>query len=341
MSFNEENKNTENVNQNRMYWVEWGIGITTEEDFLEHLFTCRANALQNKIKDKIIAKVTLQKALEYSIDEKRIWFRENLNQLRISYYEDTITVVLSRENILDETINQFSTVDDLNLHKDIKIFFIDEDARDAGGVIREWLSLVTQQILMPESKNFELVKNGEESFYTIHPECSFEMCHFAGQIFGKATFEGIPIDCRLSRLLLMKVLAVEPEFDDLKYYDEVLYSSMAYLNNDNINLEDLWMTYTLMDNGKNVELIENGNEIPITKENKAQYFKSIVDYYTSERTANQTFAFVSSFLSVIPHDYCSVFSVDEFEQILFGQKDIDVEDWKAHTYYKGKYAEVK
>ena len=103
---------------------------------------------------------------------------------------------------------------------------------------------------MPESKNFELIKNGEESFYTIHPDCSFEMSHFAGQIFGKATFEGVPIDWRLSRFLIMKLLMIDPTFEDLKYYDETLYASLAYLNNDNINFEDLWMTYTIMDNGK-------------------------------------------------------------------------------------------
>lgn len=102
--------------------------------------------------------------------------------------------MLSRDNVLDETLNQFSTVDNLDLHKDIKIFFIDEEARDAGGVIREWLSLITENLLKPEAKNFELIKSNEDYFYTIHPEATFEMMHFAGQIFGKAVFEGIPID---------------------------------------------------------------------------------------------------------------------------------------------------
>lgn len=188
------NKEDSSVVQHRIYCVECGIGIATQVDFLNHLFTCRANALQNNIKNQLIAKVSLHQALDYGIDEKRIWFRENLNKLRISFYEDPITLVLSRDNVLDETLNQFSTVDNLDLHKDIKIFFIDEDARDAGGVIREWLSIITEQLLKPEAKNFEMLQNGEEIFYTIHPEATFEMLHFAGQIFGKAIFEGVPID---------------------------------------------------------------------------------------------------------------------------------------------------
>lgn len=105
--------------QNRIYCVECGAGISTEEGFLEHLFTCRAAAVQKKIKEQFLAKASLQEAMGYSLGHKRIWFRENLNKLRISHYEDSITMVLSRENVLDETVNQFSTVDHLNLHKDI------------------------------------------------------------------------------------------------------------------------------------------------------------------------------------------------------------------------------
>ena len=76
------------------------MGIATQEEFLEHLFTCRAQAVQANINNQIIAKAKLEDALDYEIDNKRIWFRENLNKLRISYYEDSITLVLSRDNVL-------------------------------------------------------------------------------------------------------------------------------------------------------------------------------------------------------------------------------------------------
>lgn len=341
VSQNEEDKKDEDsaVVQHRIYCVECGIGIATQEEFLNHLFTCRATALQNNIKNQIIAKVSLQQALDYTIDDKRIWFKENLNKLRISFYEDTITLVLSRENVLEETMNQFSTVDHLDLHKDIKIFFIDEEARDAGGVIREWLSIMTEQLLKPEAKNFEAITNGEDTFYTIHPEATFEMLHFSGQIFAKAIFEGVPIDCRLSRLLLLKLLAIEPDFEQLKYYDEALYASLSYLNADGIDAEDLCMNFTIMDNGKTIELKPEGENIALTNENKEEYIKKVVEYYTCERAPNQTFAFINSFLAIVPHEYISVFTIDELYQVLFGQKEISVDDWKNNTFYKGRYSD--
>lgn len=336
---NEESKDERSMQAHRIYWVEWGVGINTEEGFLEHLFTWRANAVQNKIKDQFLSRASLQQALDYTPEEKRVWFRENLNKLRISYYQDTLTLVLSRDNVLDETLNQFSTVDNLDLHKDIKIFFIDEEARDAGGVIREWLSLITENLLKPEAKNFELIKSNEDYFYTIHPEATFEMMHFAGQIFGKAVFEGIPIDWKLSRLLVMRILSLDPSLDDFKYYDDAIHRSLVFLNNEKVKIEDLYMTYTITDNGKVVELIPNGWEIPITKENKDAYVGHIIEYYTYNRWPEATFAFISSFLTMIPHEFWSVFDIDQFQSVLFGQNDIDIDDWKENTYYKGKYSE--
>jgi hypothetical protein len=335
----EEDKNDDSVIQHRIYCVEWGIGIATQEEFLIHLFTCRADAVQNNINNQLVAKAKLEEALDYDIDQKRTWFRENLNKLRISSHHDQITLVLSRDNVLEETINQFSTVDQLELHKDIKIFFIDEEARDIGGVIREWFSIVTEELFKPESKVFEVVNNNQDTFYTIHLDATFEMWHFAGLIFGKAIFESVPLDGRLSKLLLMRMLANEPCFEDLKYHDEQLYTSLAYLNSDGVNAEDLCMNFTIMDSGRTIELKQNGESIPLTNENKEEYIKLVVDHYSYKRAEVQTWAFIDSFLSVIPNNLLSVFDVEQLEQILFGQKEIDVEDWKNNTFYKGKYLE--
>jgi len=314
-----------------------GIGIATQEEFLNHLFTCRADAMQANIKNQIVGKVSMQQALDYNLVDKCIWFREKLSKLRISFYEDTLTLVLSRDNAMMETLNQFSTVDALNLHKDIKIFFIDEEARDAGGVIREWISVISEELLKPEEKNFELVQNEDDVFYTIHPESTFDSLHFAGQIFGKAIFEGVSIDCKLSRLLLHKMLGIEADLEEFKKYDPMLYSSLNYMNNDDVNVEDLCMNFTIMDSGKTIELKPNGSEIALTNENKAEYIRLTIDHYTSMRAPDQTYAFISAFKSVIPHEYMEVFTIDQLEQVFFGQLEISTEDWKNNTFYKGKY----
>lgn len=66
--------------------------------------------------------------------------------------EDSITLVISRENIIEDTINQISSTDGFDLHKEIKIFFVDEEAQDAGGVFKEWIFHVIQEIFTGSTK---------------------------------------------------------------------------------------------------------------------------------------------------------------------------------------------
>lgn len=71
-------------------------------------------------------------------------FRDKLEKLRISFVNDSITFVIDRSNIIQDTISQIATTDNFDFHKEIKIFFIDEEAQDAGGILREWISYLSK-----------------------------------------------------------------------------------------------------------------------------------------------------------------------------------------------------
>ena len=71
-----------------------------------------------------------------SVEEKKAWFDHQCNLKRISYTEDSITLVIDRENLLRDSFEQFRTTDRFDLHKEIKIFYVGEVALDAGGLMR-------------------------------------------------------------------------------------------------------------------------------------------------------------------------------------------------------------
>lgn len=79
-----------------------------------------------------------RKKLETS--EARIsYFKRELAKNRISFLEDSLTLVIDRENIVEHTLNQIESLDGFSFHKEIKIFFVGEEAQDAGGVLKEWI----------------------------------------------------------------------------------------------------------------------------------------------------------------------------------------------------------
>ncbi len=194
-----------------------------------------------------------------------------------------MTLVVSRDNVLQETLNQFETVDDINLKGDLKIFFIDEEADDAGGVIWEWVNLLIDELFDQDKEFFVMKMNGDEPFYEPHPQALAQIMEFTGQIIGKALLEGIPISAKLSWLMLREMLDNEPTLDDLEFYDPQVHKSMKYVMQDDVDPEELALTFTVLDDGQEVELIEDGSERTVTKDNREEYLNLMLKYYSMTR----------------------------------------------------------
>jgi len=67
-----------------------------------------------------------KKAKKLSIEEKKEWFEIKCQNMRISFIQDSITLVVKRDDIIRDSFEQFRTTDGFNLHKEIKIFYVDE-----------------------------------------------------------------------------------------------------------------------------------------------------------------------------------------------------------------------
>ena len=67
-------------------------------------------------------------------------------------------LVISRNNILKETFNQFMTNTNLNFYRKIQIHFVDEKAYDDGGVEREWYSSLFEEIFSESNNYFKEIK---------------------------------------------------------------------------------------------------------------------------------------------------------------------------------------
>ncbi len=100
-------------------------------------------ANSNLAKRSIISLVKREQRLSRkglnSPDDRIGYFRRELQKNRVSFLEDSLTLVIDRENIIEHTLNQISSTDGFSFHKEIKIFFVGEEAQDAGGVLKEWI----------------------------------------------------------------------------------------------------------------------------------------------------------------------------------------------------------
>lgn len=73
-----------------------------------------------------------------------MWLKSNLDKIRIPFINGCDELKVDRSNLLMSSNAQF---DKINFHKEVKINFNDDDeAMDAGGLLRQWMSLCIKEV---------------------------------------------------------------------------------------------------------------------------------------------------------------------------------------------------
>ena len=75
--------------------------------------------------------------------------------------------------------------------------------------------------------------------------------------------------------------------------------------------------------------------LDIDKRLQANQHSLITEWRIQKRVEEQFNAFITGFNELIPPDLVNVFDERELELLIGGIADIDVEDWKKHTDYRG------
>lgn len=201
-----------------------------------------------------ISKISKENVEKSDFLTKRIWFNSYIANNIYDSTGDSITLVINRSNILSESYFQFKTTENLNLTKEIKIFFVDEQAQDVGGVYKEWYSCLLKEIFSVELRLFYEVKNefGCNSFFipigktSLQGNVEFDegIYYFIGQVLGKGVYDKNLLSYNLNYILLKLLLyssndndndddnekmnSISICLDDIKYLDYEVSSKSIY-----------------------------------------------------------------------------------------------------------------
>ena len=311
----------------------------------------------SKIQLKKIKTMKAEQAKLLPTEEKRLWiyFRVE-NSKRYSgrtadiLSASPISILVERSHFLRDSFEQFRTTTELDLRREIKIHFIDEASQDAGGLIREWFSVLTEELFSPSSGLFSKT-NTPELAYMINVQSEkshhdhLEYFFFCGQILAKALFEKIPVKAYLGRHIFKRLTNCELTSDDLKYYDVELWRSINYMKTTNISADSFISTFSILQHdaqtGKDeqIELKPGGSKIWVDESNKEEFIELFTRYQLRSATERQFNEMAFGFFSLIPGEMLQVLDADELELFLCGVHDIDIQDWKENTQYRGDFTE--
>ena len=278
-----------------------------------------------------------------TFEEKVDYLRYDISKKKIDFTDGAETLFISRENVLENSIIQLEI---FNLYKEMKIIFTGEESSDAGGLIREWLTILFKEIMDEKTGLFERSDTDEVSYIIkkniVNTEENRNKYYFIGKVLAKALLENLTVNCCFNKVIYQLILGEKIEFNDLIFIDKPLYNSLKDLINmkeecgENIALCEIYFSYQYQDEKGNMcfqDLIENGNDILVTQENFDLYIEKRIEYFTKSQLigVNEIIRGINTIFSV---NLLKIFTSDQLGLLINGTPFIDVDDWRLNTQYK-------
>ncbi|KAK9456128.1 hypothetical protein V1511DRAFT_259820 [Dipodascopsis uninucleata] len=258
---------------------------------------------------------------------------------------------IRRSHILEDAFNQLNSLRG-ELKSLIGITFVSdygvEAGIDGGGITKEFLIGVCKEGFDPA---FGLFLENDQNLLYPNPAATssvqLQYFEFLGRIVGKALYQGILLEVSFANFFLSKWQVpnntifgggFRNTFDDLWSLDPELYRGLIDLKKYKGDVEtDFALNFTITDTqGRTVELVKNGAQIPVTSTNRLQYIHEVASFKLNKELYRQTSAFLSGMNDLLSPTWLVMFSPDEMQTLVGGAPiPIDLEDWKKHTVYGG------
>ncbi|KAF2086133.1 HECT-domain-containing protein [Saccharata proteae CBS 121410] len=282
-----------------------------------------------------------QNVPQYKRDFRRklIYFR---SQPALRIISGQCHVKVRRSHIFEDSYHEIMRQSAGDLKKRLMIKFDGEDGLDYGGLSREFFFLLSHEMFNPFYCLFEYSAHDNYTLQ-INPHSGINPEHlnyfkFIGRVVGLAIFHRRFLDAFFIGAFYKMILRKKVTLQDMEGVDADFHRNLAWtLDNDIDGILDL--TFSTDDErfGETVtiDLKPGGRDIEVTNENKREYIELITEWRIQKRVEEQFQAFVTGFNELIPPDLVNVFDERELELLIGGIADIDVEDWKKHTDYRG------
>ncbi|KDR68225.1 hypothetical protein GALMADRAFT_161130 [Galerina marginata CBS 339.88] len=244
----------------------------------------------------------------------------------------------------------FDRLDRVDLKAPLQIVITDEfgqeeEGIDGGSQFKEFFTSFWQQVLHMYPGLWLKTKRGE-LYPTLHGSASeghiLDWYWFIGRMIGKAMYEGILVGVTFANFFLSKWLGRRSYFDDLISLDPGLHRRLLSHKHSRKNIEDLSLYFTIATEqsgvAKTVDLIPNGSEIAVTKENRLRYINLSARYRLNVQLKRQSEAFLEGLSQLIQPKWLKMFNPRELQILIGGTfAPTDLDDLRRHTNYGGIY----
>lgn len=267
---------------------------------------------------------------------------------RQTYRDRKREVTIRRDHIAQDGFDKLNSLGPQLKHRFL-IQFIDqwgmeESGIDGGGLFKEFLTSLVKEAFDTDRGLWNTT--AEQQLYPsphsyAREEQSLQWYRFLGRILGKALYHGILVDVNFASFFLSKWLGKGNSYLDdlsgLESLDKEVYRNLLWLKHYAGDVEkDLTLDFTVTNDEFGVkhthELVPNGRNIPVTKENRLEYIYRVSHYRLNEQIRLQSEAFLSGLTDIIDLRWLRMLDREELRILISGTEgEIDFENLKANT----------
>eukprot|EP01033_Poteriospumella_lacustris_P010601 gene10602-7545_t len=291
----------------------------------------------------------------FTFREKQVWFLDRIGELQKPWTDGFVKMEVRRAKLLGDSHRAWSQLRDEDLHKWFRFQFSNEPGIDAGGLEREWFTLVMEEVFAPSAGLFLACSSAGaagSNVYHLNPISGainpdhLSYFRFIGRVLGKALMAQQSIRANLSLPLRKQIIGSPVTFSDLEFVDDELYRNLLWMktqtlegNADVIRSLDLdfSISYTAANQTVTYDLVEGGSLVAVTADNLDEYLQLRLRHRLLDSVKLQLEHLLRGLYEIVPPEWLSVFDYQELDLLLCGVPELDVADWQANTEYLGEY----
>ena len=265
-------------------------------------------------------------------------------------------VSVSRASIVNDSLDAFESASFAQLHQPLHVLFRDELAQDAGGLKKEWLQILCDQLQqhLPwmDLGSSEPSMRGLVFFSASCNEEELQRAHLLGMAMGLALFHQVTVPLRLAPAVYMILLALsrgETAPCDLATLAQVkpdlAVGLERLLQEDPANVEQMHLTWQVddaavghVDEGRErtSDLCVGGSARLVTAADREAYVARLCSYTLLEAVQGPLEALVHGFARIVSpatgRSPLSLLAPHELETLLCGRNERTLDTYSLRTY---------
>ncbi|KAH6922925.1 hypothetical protein HPB50_020264 [Hyalomma asiaticum] len=207
-------------------------------------------------------------------DVKRRYFRHELERLDEGSRREDLAVHVRREHVFEDSFRELHRRPPEEWKNRFYIVFEGEEGQDAGGLLREWYTIISREIFNPMYALFT-TSPGDRVTYMINPASHCNSNHlsyfkFVGRVIAKAVYDNKLLECYFTRSFYKHILGKPVKYTDMESEDYSFYQGLVFLLEHGVRALGYELTFSVEVQEFGVtevrDLKPGGRHLPVTEE---------------------------------------------------------------------------